>query len=175
MAFSLVITPDHGWLLLVLVAIGLECFVIGFAVVARARKQVFNKEFMETHFGDLHFKETKTHVRPLGYPDMGNGRYSQKLSYKDWVYFNNAQRAHYNLVEQIAAFVIMTLIGGIVYPFYATIAGVAFFVGRLLYCFYVTKEGAAHPLRNTGALLGDFALLGAMGLSIMSAIKIIQS
>jgi hypothetical protein len=37
----------------------------------------------------------------LGYPDMGNGIYSHKLSVKDWIDFNSAQRAH--LVRWIPA------------------------------------------------------------------------
>jgi hypothetical protein len=35
----------------------------------------------------------------LRYPDMGNGRYSEKLSYKEWFEFNNAIRVHYNYIE----------------------------------------------------------------------------
>jgi hypothetical protein len=32
-----------------------------------------------------------------GYPDMGSGRYSAKLSDEEWIKFNNYQRAHYNV------------------------------------------------------------------------------
>lgn len=44
---------------------------------------------------------------------MGNGRYSQKLSYFDWLYFNKAQRIHYNYVEVIASIIGFILIGGL--------------------------------------------------------------
>jgi len=30
---------------------------------------------------------------------MGSGRYSEKLEYKEWFEFNNAQRVHVNFVE----------------------------------------------------------------------------
>jgi len=38
-------------------------------------------------------------VNKEGYPDMGSGRYSDKLSWKDWYYFNLAQRCHMNYLE----------------------------------------------------------------------------
>lgn len=28
----------------------------------------------------------------LGYPDMGNGKFSQQLTYAEWLEFNNVQR-----------------------------------------------------------------------------------
>ena len=54
------------------------------------RAKVFNGEFMKKHFGEEHMKaypkDTKT--PQYGYPDMGSGFYSKKLSYKDWFEFN---------------------------------------------------------------------------------------
>jgi len=43
---------------------------------------------MEKNFGNLHLKEMKEKIPRGGYPDCGNGVYSDKLSYKDWFYFN---------------------------------------------------------------------------------------
>lgn len=37
----------------------------------------------------------------LGFPDTGNGRFSKMLPYKDWLKFNNAQRVHYNFLENL--------------------------------------------------------------------------
>jgi hypothetical protein len=58
------------------------------------RGKVFNKEFMEqfvqTHKEafpeDVNADITKT----IGFPDMGSGYYSKKLSYEDWYRFCNA-------------------------------------------------------------------------------------
>ena len=43
---------------------------------------------------------------------MGNGRYAATLSYKDWLAFNNAQRAHYKVVEDVVPVVILQVCSG---------------------------------------------------------------
>ena len=61
------------------------------------RLEVFSKEHM-TKFKAEHTKAfgADSSVTNLvgGWPDSGDGRYSQKLSYEDWMEFNKAQRAH---------------------------------------------------------------------------------
>mmetsp|Transcript_6084 Transcript_6084/g.6692 ORF Transcript_6084/g.6692 Transcript_6084/m.6692 type:complete len:178 (+) Transcript_6084:20-553(+) len=166
--FPVVLTSDHAVLLLAIAAICFECVMIGFVVVGRARTKVFTEEFMNTHFHETHFTHTHETIKKGGYPDMGNGRYSEKLSYKDWLHINNAQRAHYNFVEQITPTVVMLLIGGIIYPIPAAAFGWTYFVARIFYCFYASEKGASHPLRRVGALLGDIPILGAFILSVMS-------
>jgi len=39
---------------------------------------------MNKHFENQHLKEMKEKIPSGGYPDCGNGVYSDKLSYKDW-------------------------------------------------------------------------------------------
>lgn len=175
MVYSLTLTPEHGWLLLSLVLIAAECITIGFSVVGKARTKVFTKQWMETHFGKQHQEQIGAPVSHFGYPDMGNGRYTEKLPYNDWLYFNNAQRAHYNLIEQITTAFILLLVGGIAYPLYAAFCGFTFFIARILYCFYVSKEGAKNKLRGIGAILGDIALLGGLMLAVLSGFEIINS
>ena len=175
MSLILTLTPEHGYLLIALGLIAFECLVVGFVVAGAARGKVFNKQFMETNFGDLHFQHFKEPINTQGYPDMGTGRYAEKLSYNDWVHFNNAQRAHYNFVEQIGSILALLAIGGIVYPVPAAIFGFIFFVARFFYCWYASAQGAKHPLRRVGALLGDVALLGAFVLTIMTAVKVLGS
>ena len=51
---------------------------------------------MEKYFQAEHKKATGYDITANGYPDMGNGLYSQKLSYKDWYDFNVLQRIHMN-------------------------------------------------------------------------------
>jgi hypothetical protein len=50
--------------------------------VGKSRKEIFNKEFMEKEFGLLHRSQLGEEIACGGYPDAGNGVYSQKLSYK---------------------------------------------------------------------------------------------
>ena len=91
---SLLIPTGYGLVVLEALAIGAQCLTEGFAGYA-TRKRVFSKQFFQTHFPD---------VKPTpedGYPDIGYGRYSDKLSDKDWQDLANAQRAHYNYVEQL--------------------------------------------------------------------------
>lgn len=50
--------------------------------VAKVRQQVFNQEFMDKNFKEVHEAEIGQPIVAGGYPDMGSGVYSQKLSYK---------------------------------------------------------------------------------------------
>lgn len=52
----------------------------------------------------------------IKYPDMGNGRYAQKLTDAQWEDFNNHQRAHYNYVEGVASAITLQLLAGAFYP-----------------------------------------------------------
>jgi glutathione S-transferase len=55
-------------------------------VVGGARKKVFTPEFLKENFEQEHSIYTKEEVeKTSGYPDMGCGRYAQKLSYADWL------------------------------------------------------------------------------------------
>ncbi len=48
----------------------------------QARKTAFNKEFMLKHFKEEHQDAFGEEIEDFGYPDMGEGVYSNKLSYK---------------------------------------------------------------------------------------------
>ena len=91
--------PDtYGWVLMAGAILALELLLIGFICAFGARFSYFNRDFMEKNFGEEH-KEAFGAMVPLsGYPDMGNGRYSEKLSYKEWYNYNNIQRVHQNFV-----------------------------------------------------------------------------
>ena len=60
----------------------IECFVISLVVVVPARMRTFTKEFMN-QFNEEHkkfFPDSEPSVG--GWPDAGDGRYSDKLPYK---------------------------------------------------------------------------------------------
>ena len=79
--------------------LGLELLLFGFFFAGKGRGRVFDKNFMEKHFLEEHNLATgEKSISKSGLPDMGCGRYSAKLSYKQWYEFNNAQRAHYNFL-----------------------------------------------------------------------------
>ena len=78
----------YPYVMLLAVLIVSYCFILGLISVLKSRKSIFTTEFMEKNFGKVHkeaFNEDLTHG---SYPDMGNGYYSKKLSYKDWYIFN---------------------------------------------------------------------------------------
>lgn len=57
-----------------------------------------------------------------GAPDMGNGPFAERLSYKDWHNVNVAQRIHLNMFENITAICVLPIPGVIIWPFPTIIA-----------------------------------------------------
>lgn len=111
--------------------------------------------FYQEH--NLYVKDDISHSS--GYPDMGNGRYSDKLSYPDWLLFNKAQRVHLNYLENLPSILISLILAGTYSPQFAAINGFIYVFGRLLYSiFYMTRKAAKNPLRLVGAVIGDICL-----------------
>ena len=52
------IPNDYGYVLIVGCCIALEILLIGFIVAGGARNKVFNKDFLEKHFGEQHKEAT---------------------------------------------------------------------------------------------------------------------
>jgi Uncharacterized relative of glutathione S-transferase, MAPEG superfamily len=156
---------EYGLVVWSVTAIVLECVLLA-GPIGKLRKKLFTKEFLETNFGAEHKAATGTDIAPGGYPDVGCGRYSQKLSYKDWYDFNNAQRAHLNLVENIGLVIPMLLISGLQYPTYAAIVGFAYFISRFLYGFGYIKSGP--PGRLVGAGTSFLCLIALVVMTVMT-------
>jgi glutathione S-transferase len=104
-----------------------------------------------------------------GYPDMGMGRYSDSLSYSDWLLLANAQRAHYNYVEGFGSVVTLALVSGLKYPVPTAIGCGVYALGREIFNQVYTdiKQGADSRMR--GAAILDIALVGLLGGAIASA------
>ena len=68
-----------------------------------------------------------------GYPDMGDGLYSQKLSYADWFTFKKAQRGHLNMLESVTIVCFLILVSGLSMPFTSVVLGSIYGVFRPLY------------------------------------------
>lgn len=82
------VSSDHGHLMLSISLLSIECIIFGL-MAGKKRKEIFTSTFMESNFGEEHHQQTNENAsRTFGYPDMGSGRYSQKLNYKDWLEFN---------------------------------------------------------------------------------------
>ena len=167
-SFTLPITSDYGYVLIVAVAIAFEILLIGFAFPGKVRGEIFTEEYMKSNFGEEHRKATGVEIEKGGYPDMGNGRYSSKLTYEQWYKFNNAQRAHYNFVEFAPSGFVMLFIAGIYFPIAAAVLGLVLFIGRIFYSYGYANGGPKGRL--IGAILNDLVLLGLLGLSLASGI-----
>jgi hypothetical protein len=58
-------------------------FVVTGFIAGSKRRHTFSKEFMESNFATEHERFFPGQKVPKeGYPDMGNGRYADKLTYK---------------------------------------------------------------------------------------------
>ena len=124
----------------------------------KIRKRVFNGEFM-SQFNTEHQDAFNCNAPGGGYPDMGNGYYSEKLSYQDWFTFNNWQRAHMNFLEGFAMFVTLMIIASINAPIMSAIASILYAVGRVLYGLGYMSGGPKG--RIFGAILSILALFTA--------------
>jgi len=152
----------YGWILFELMIIGFQIQIQGF-FAGGMRRKLFSKEFYEKHFptwkGKIHSNE--------GYPDMGSGRISDKLADSDWFAFNNAQRAHYNYLEQAHTVVIALVIAGLTYTRLSILLGAVYIIGRELYSWGYRSGGP--KARTPGAITQDLSLLVLIITAFMSA------
>eukprot|EP01111_Echinosteliopsis_oligospora_P018957 TRINITY_DN894_c0_g1_i1.p1 TRINITY_DN894_c0_g1~~TRINITY_DN894_c0_g1_i1.p1 ORF type:complete len:178 (-),score=34.34 TRINITY_DN894_c0_g1_i1:46-579(-) len=156
---NIYITSDYAGVLMVACLIGFLVIIEGFGV-ASIRRALFTKQFFDKHFPG----KFKGNYPESGYPDMGSGQYSQKLSLEDWTTFNNAQRVHYNFLEQVCSVLVFLLTSGIFYPKLAVYGGLAYFVGRVVYGRGYKIAGSKGRL--AGVLVLDLAFLFLLGLAL---------
>lgn len=124
---------------------------------------------MEQNFGEEHKQAIGTDIGKEGYPDMGSGWYSRKLSYKQWFDFNNAQRAHANYLEMLPSTFVFLLIAGLYFPIPAAAIGLALAIFRFVYAYGYANSGPTGRL--IGAIANDLCLLGLLGLSFASGVR----
>ena len=163
------INSEHGLVLLSAAAIAFQCLATA-AVAGKGRSKYFKKEFLQQHFGEQHKKDFGEEINGGGYPDMGNGKYAEKLSYKEWYEFNNGQRAHYQFIEQLGSVITLLLIAGIGLPTVAGCFGWLYFAGRILFTIGYVRKGPRG--RIFGARLLAVSMLGLAVTAFISAGKL---
>ena len=88
------IDPNFGLVVLEAVALCALYYIITWVVVLATRFKTFPNKWLIETFKEEHKKsfpnEGDTKVGLLGFPDNGNGLYSQKLTYKQWYDFQSA-------------------------------------------------------------------------------------
>ena len=142
--------------LLCIAVLCIECFVIGMVVVGRARSRTFTKEFM-AQFKDVHAAAFPgSEPAAGGFPDAGEGRYSDALPYKNWVDFNNAFRTHINFVEMMPIIVGTLVLGGLFLPKVTMWVAIINTIARLVYTVMYVNKGSNS--RILGAVAGSLPL-----------------
>lgn len=157
---------NYGWVLFIELLIVLQLLIMTYSVVSPARIKTFTSKFMNENFGEEFREIFKRDPDPMGYPDMGNGRFSKKLPFADWYAFNNSQRAVYNYVENMPVVLTCVPIAGLKFEYYAIGFGAAYLIGRTIYSIGYVRSGSKG--RTFGAILLDLALLGLIVVAFMS-------
>ena len=156
---------EYAYVLLTSLWIAFQCYMTGFLVVEVKRAKTFTDEYMNKNFLDEHKKAfpNDKRVPKYGYPDMGCGHYSSKLTYKEWFEFNLAQRVHGNFLEQVMTVCLLVLVAGIRHPAYTVYLGIAYSVARIFnaYGYSRTVKG-----RVPGFILCTLCMFTLFGLSV---------
>ena len=147
----------------------------GFLAAGRARSKVFTEDFMKQNFETIHnrhFPEGHpSHGVPKGgYPDAGSGRYSDKLSYKEWFEFNVGQRIHYHYLESITSVVLFLLVAGLKYPVIAIASGSVYILGRIIFHLGYSFKGPNG--RVVGLIIQNLSAMVLMIFAFVSPIQI---
>ena len=161
--FLSVEVPDlYPWVLLQVGVISFQCIVIGFGAGAK-RKEFFDGSVkVKDKYNEQH---KATYIRDIpkgGYPDMGDGRFGQELTYKQWRAFQLDQRGHKNFLEQVAMIVFFQLVIGFMWPVVALVFGFIHFVCRFIFV-YGYKYGP------------KWRMLGGMPINILVMVSCVLS
>ena len=127
---------------------------------------------MNYHFQELHNKEVGDDLAECGWPDDGNGRYTEHFGYGPWYYMNIVKRCHRNDFEHLVTVLPMSLVNGLIYP-WTTIGLLSlYFAGRAAYSFgYQEREGAFNQLRMGGSITVNIAHLATNMLTVVIGVR----
>ena len=155
MPIAVTLPQEYPLVLLSATLLCIECFTISFTAV-KPRMKTFNAYFMK-QFAEEHKREMPgSEPAAGGWPDAGEGRYSDKLEYKEWVQFNCVMRVHQNYVESLPTSLIVLAVGGLVLPYVSMAVGFFNAVTRLIYTVMYMKYGSNS--RVLGAVAGSLPM-----------------
>lgn len=168
MTLALEIPKAYGWVIFCVLLVLVQVTVIGFKAMY-ARQKYFTKAFFEKNFPEL-CKDGggKIDLR-FGYPDVGMGRYADKLSMEEWIEMNNAQRGHLNYLDTIAPVVVFMLVAGLAFTRITLIIQMIYLTARWLYFAKYAEKGPKGRYGPVSIIYLCFLSLGALaGLSAIS-------
>ena len=160
---------EYPYIMGVVTAIAFHCMFIGFSIGGARRKTLFNKEFM-AQFEVEHNRELKQNIPTGGYPDMGNGWYCNKLSYKDWFLFNVDQRIHKNYLESLTIVCSCLLIAGLCYGRMTLILSIVYFLARFAYAAGYQSSPEARAYGGAIQFMSTFVIFGTAAMSCFNMI-----
>lgn len=153
-----------------LTATALYGFTSGFLYVQRGK--IFGDEWATKNKGALALQDEHKKAFPdskfsaSGYPDMGMGRYSDSLSYAEWYSFANMQRAHYKVVEDLPANIVLQTLASVYFPKSAAALALVWIAGRHTLSSNYKTNG---PEARYGGIAGTHMLVSVAWLAMAVA------
>lgn len=86
--------------------------------------------------------------------------------------FNCVQRGHQNSLENLPGFLTLLILAGTLFPVSASLAGIEFLIGRVL---YFNGYATGDPAKRSNGRLYLVGLLALLGLSIATAVRLLIS
>ena len=127
--------PDElPYILLCVSILSIECILVQYFALLPLRASIFNGNYMY-QFSKDHEKmnDEDAVLRPGGFPDSGNGFYSDKLEYKQWYELNNGIRVQANFIESMPQAICFLIVGAFAFPKIALGVGALNCLTRPLY------------------------------------------
>jgi hypothetical protein len=175
---SLTLTPAHGYLVVSSSAICFYGLLAGGLYVGGVRSATFGAAWAKSEkalaLAETHKKEGCGEFPKNGYPDMGSGLFSQTLTYGEWYKFNNAQRAHYNLVENFAPALGLHVLAGLFFPAPVAASSALWIAARHV---WASNYATVGPNGRYGGIAGLHAacLLGWFGAAVYGGLKLAKA
>ena len=143
-----IIPQGYPYVVLAGVLLCIECNLFGYWTIA-ARRRIFTKKWLYDNFEEEHMStmtvsiqtsnekndkilKLTSEISTFGFPDAGDGRYSEKLTYQDWFTFNQVARVHTHFTESLPAMISILAFGGIALPIVAAAIGFITLAMKLL-------------------------------------------
>ena len=125
-----IVSTNYKWILIEALVQILVYIVFNFSGGSMRGKH-FNPKFMAGFEEEL--AKISKKPPPLGVPDCGNGKFSEKLSHKDWLEYNTVMYLAQSAIQSIYANLLITLTLGIYSNAAGIIVGLFLIVYRIAY------------------------------------------
>ena len=77
----------------------------------------------------------------FGYPDAGNGFYSEQIDYSSWFWLNNGQRVQQHFLENLTFIAVTTFVSALAFPYLTFVTQLIYGVSRLIFSMGYYNKG----------------------------------